>query len=698
MSESEKAQEVYNLYRHDRSNGHDNFLTKAEEALRYYASDQWGEADRRMRRQQRRPTITINELFETVNSIAGEMEQLSTDVRYQAQSGDESTADVLNKLSAHTDRLNRLYIHDDRVRRDGLLLGRGYYEIRMDFDDSLEGNIKIQSRRPQNVILPCDMEYVDPATWSRVCTTEVLSHHDIEQRYGAKRARDLKGMPIAEWYDVEDKNLAQQLGFNNVYRDALGSGLDSDNPYIRQYRQVSMQYMDYKMKDFFVDLETGDMSEIPENWDDERIGLAIREYNLGTDRRKAKTVRWRVVINDRVVHDEDSPYKFFTIVPYMPFLTDGHALSLFDVLRGPQDLLNKALSEELHIMTTLAHSGWKVKAGSLKNMTPRQLEQRGGENGLVMVLDDLGDADKITANTPPAGFADVSNRAQNWVKQLAGLTPSMQGQQRADAAGEGIRMQLMRAPVNLAVPLTAFHFTKHMLAERKLNLYQTYYTDTRIMRVASGTYGRTEEIGINVPDEEGGIIHNLAAGEYMMQVMPTGSRMQAEEFAFDELIKLKELGVNVPNDVLLAVSAIAAKADTIDRLREANSGDLSPEEQRARQLELEQMELDNADRRAGVENKNALTQLSMARAERAVADAQTPAARIALDTRRQMLEANRDQNNASLQREKQASDTALKLTELEVKRESDKEKAKAQANKPKPAAKKATPKKQPRKN
>lgn len=689
-NETEKAQEVYNLYRHDRSNGHDNFLTHAEEALRYYASDQWSEADRRVRRAQRRPTITINELFETINSIAGEMDQLSTDVRFQAQTGDEETADILNKLSAHTDRLNKMYVHDDRVRRDGLLTGRGFYEIRMDFEDNLQGNIKITSRRPQNVILPCDLEYADPATWTRVCTTEVLSLQDIEERYGKKRADDMRGMPIADWYDTEDRNLAQSLGYNNIYRDAVAGGLDSDNPYIRQYRQVSMQYMDYKQKDFFVDLETGDMSEIPETWSDERIGQVMSMYNLATTKRKAKTVRWRVIVNDRIVHDEDSPYKYYTIVPYLPFLTDGQTLSLFDVLRGPQDLLNKALSEELHIMTTLAHSGWKVKAGSLKNMTPRMLEQRGGENGLVMVLEDLNDAEKITANSPPAGFQDVSNRAQNWVKQLAGLTPSMQGNARADAAGEGIRMQLMRAPVNLAVPLTAFHFTKHLLAERKLDLYQTYYTDTRIMRVASGAYGQTEEIGINVPTEDGTILHNIAAGEYMLQIMPTGSRMQAEEYAFDELIKLKELGVNVPNDVLLAVSAIAAKADTIDRLREANSGDISPEEQRARELELENMELENEDRRAAVENKNALTQLSIARAQRAVADAQTPAARIALDTNRQYLEAQRDQNNVAMQREKHASDTALKLTELEVKRETEKEKAKA-------AAKKTVPKKQPRK-
>jgi hypothetical protein len=690
MTDYTRAEETYRMYRYDRDNGHDQYIRSAEVAQRYYASEQWSPEDRMSRKAQRRPTVTVNELFETINSIEGEMAQLSTDVRYQAETGDEQTADALNKLSLHVDRSNKLYVHDTIVRRDGMLTGRGYYEIRMDFDENMQGNVSIKSRRPQNVILPADIESVDTKEWTRVTTTEILSLNDIEELYGKERANDMKGMPLAAWYEVEDRNLAQSLGYNQIYHSGELT-LDMANPYVKQYRQLSMQYVELKEKDFFVSLDTGDMAEIPENWEREKIQYALDNLGLGTLRRKAKTIRWRVVVNDQVVHDEDSPYKFFTIVPYLPYFIDGQTLSLFDVLRGPQDLLNKALSEEIHILSSVAASGWKVKRGSLTNHTPRELEQKGAENGLVLVLEDTDDAQKIEPSTPPAGFEGLSARAQNWVKGLAGLTPSMQGQQRADASGEGIRLQLLRAPVNLSMPLQAFHHTKHMLAERKLNLFQTFYTETRVVRVVSGTYGQSETVGVNMPYGDR-IVNDLTMGTYSVQILPSGSRMQAEEYAFDELVKLKELGVQVPNDLLISVSAINAKADAVQRLREANSGDLSPEEQRARELELEQMEMEVAAARADVENKHAQTQLAYGRAKRAEADAQTPAARIALDANRQRLEAERDARNASQQSDKQSSDVALKLTEMEQQQIIEREKteqAKAQA-------KVAAPRKQPR--
>lgn len=695
-TDREKAEETYRLYRYDRENGHDRFIREAETALKYYASEQWSAADRAARTLQRRPTVTVNEIFETVNSIEGELDQLSTDVRFQAETGDEETADALNKLSLHVDRANRVYIHDTAVRRDGLLTGRGYFEIRMDFDDNMQGNVTLRSRRPQNVILPADLDSPDPGEWSRVTTTEVLSLDDIEELYGREVASEMRGRPLASWYDVEDKNLAQTLGYNQTY---YGSGLEIDmnDTRIKRYRQLSTQYMEMKEKDFFVALDSGDMAEIPENWPREKIQYALDNLGLGTIRRKAKTVRWRVVVNDVIVHDEDSPYKFFTIVPFFPYFIDGHTLSLFQILKGPQDLLNKSLSEEIHILASTAHSGWRVKADSLRNLTPRQLEEKGAETGLVLVLNEVDDAQKIEPGSPPTGFQSLSDRAQSWVKQLAGLTPSMQGAQRADASGDGMRLQLMRAPVNLSMPLRAFHFTKHLLAERKLNLFQTFYTEERVFKVVSGSYGQTETVRINTPVGDR-IVNDLTMGTYSVQILPSGSRMQAEEYAFDELVKLKELGVNVPNNLLISVSAINAKADAVDQLRQANSGDLSPEEQRARELELAQMELEIAEMQAKVENTRAQTELAHGRAIRAVADAQTPQARIQLDANRQQLEAERDARLAAQERDKQADAIALALTELEIKRETELAKAQAQAakaaaKKNPPAGKKATTKK-----
>lgn len=680
------ACETYELFSYCRDNGHTKYLEGSELALRYYASRQWLAADIDKRTEQGRLAFTVNEVFRTVNAIVGELSQLSSDVRFDPSTGDSNaeTAITLNKLSDHIDRQNKSYANDQAVLLHGLLTGRAFYEQRVIFDDNMQGHIKQCVKRPQNVVLDTDIDSADRNDWNRVFTTEIVSLDDIEAMYGSHVARDMRGSPYPDWISIEDRTLAETLGINTPYRRG---GIDNlMHPSVKQHRLINHQYRVYKMKEFFIDLETGDTSEIPESWDYNRISFAKEQFNLGIVKRKAKTIRWRVICNDRVLHDEDSPYSNFTIVPYFPFFIDGVTLSLFDVLKGPQDMLNYTVSEEAHILGTTSHSGWKVKQGSLKNMTMRQLEQKGAKNGIVLELDDVSDAERIQPGSPPAGFEGLGNRARSWIQELANVTPTMLGTQRADASGKGMQSQLSRAPVNLSIPLTSFQFTKHCLAEQKLELIQAFYTETRIVKIAPSAYSPTEEVVINQPTPAGQIANDLSLGKYVVRLLPTGSKLASDEFAFDELIQLKELGINVPNNVLLAVSSINAKAEVIEQLRAANNGDLSPEEQMAREMELATMEAELQDLLEGIEVKRANKILALARAQRAHADAQYDPRQEAnqLNKTRLLLEDQRYRRDQDINVQNKNKDVAVKLAEMSF-----------DANKPEPkqpAAKKAAKK------
>src|SRR5690606_15056267 len=159
------------------------------------------------------------------------------------------------------------------------------------------------------------------------------------------------------------------------YQYALGNEIDLKN--LRAHLAVERQYQVIKRKDVFVDVETGDWSEIPETWDRERIGKVLRlTPGLTTMAREVKTIRWTLTVEDEVLHDSDSPYKHFTVVPYFPTFIDGVSKGAVESLIDPQMLYNKMTSSELHIISTTANSGYKLKAGSLQNMTPEELEER----------------------------------------------------------------------------------------------------------------------------------------------------------------------------------------------------------------------------------------------------------------------------------------------------------------------------------
>lgn len=694
MSDSTKARDQYELYQYCRvEGGHENFLREFEVGKRYYASNQWLDADRRARTNEGRLTFEINEIFRTINSVRGELNQLVSDVRFDPTNGDPEVARVLNRLNDHTDRLNKLYMHDDRVLLDGLLGGRGFYRIRVDFDENMQGHIQMRRQRPENTILDFNIDSPDPDTWDRIFTTEVVSINDIENMFGKGKAQHFSEVPYVDWLQYEDRSLTQSLGLSQA------DNADLTGRQYKHHRLISQQYRDYKYKECFVDPITGDISEIPENWSREKIGIAISQFNLATMRRKIKTIRWRVTCNDIVLHDEDSPYKHFDVVPYLPWFLDNHALSLFTVLKSPQDLLNYTVSEETHILGTTSHSGWKVKAGSLRNMTSRQLEEKGAKSGLVLELDDVGDAERITPGQPATGFERFGDRARSWINDLASVSPSMLGTQSEYAAGANIGANLQRAPVNLHAPLVAFAFSKQLLAERKLDLFQSFYTETRIMRIAESNYGQTEEMAINMPDPATGkIVHDLTIGKYTVRMMPVGSKQAADEFSFDQLVQMRELGLTVPVGLFVSTSALNAKPEVMEQLIAANGGEVNPEEQRAAELELERLELENADLKAGIDSKAAASELARGRAAKAIADAQYDPRpdKVQLDLRRLESEDSRSRMQIDAQRERDTQKTAVDLTKVAVQADAADKAAKAAKEKPtavgKKPAKKATKK------
>src|SRR5688500_4376232 len=117
------------------------------------ASKQWTDADVNKRTDEGRLSFVVNETFRTINAVRGELNQHSSDVRFDPSYGDLATARVLNKLNDHVDRTNNMFLHDDRVLLDGLLGGRGYYQLGIKFDDNLQGHISMRRFRPENVVL-----------------------------------------------------------------------------------------------------------------------------------------------------------------------------------------------------------------------------------------------------------------------------------------------------------------------------------------------------------------------------------------------------------------------------------------------------------------------------------------------------------------------------------------------------------------
>jgi hypothetical protein len=666
--DSDKARENWMHYVHARDNGHLDYVKKAKECRRFFLGQHWDDAQRAILEASGRPVLTINKIFSTMMTVMGEQISTQADISFQpTATGNRETADALSKVWLQIARNNKYPRVEEAVFDSGAVTSRGFFDVRMDFDDHMRGEARIKHANGINTIIDPDADEYDPATWSEVFTTKWMNLNQIELMWGKDVAAQLKSRDRSVFEYGYDSIDAESMTFGNdpdlVQYNFRGSVAFTDDNLRRRYRMIERQFKELRVMPHFVDVNTGDTRVIPNTWERNRIAFIADQYGLAVIPKKVEVIRWRQSLDDILLFDEVSPYRRFTKIPYFPVFYDGQTIGLVENLLSPQEQLNKISSQELHVVNTTANSGWKVKSGALQNMDIYELENRGAETGLVVELDDIGNLDKIAPNQVPTGLDRLTFKADENIKDLSGISDSLRGFDRADVAAKAIRAKQQAGSVNLTKAFRNLLHTRHMVAEAVLDLVQTFYTEERVIKVnGNGLLAEAEELTVNGLSPEGDIINDLQMGEYEVVVTDVPKRETFEETQFDEATRLRELGVNIPDDILVEASHLANKADVAQRIRELN-GAAEPTEiqQQLQQLEIEKMSLDNELAKADVMKRKAETSLALVQAQGEALDQgkQNEAEQTA-------LEAEKSRQELVLKREEAAANIELKRNELQA--------------------------------
>jgi hypothetical protein len=626
-------------YQQVRDQGHEDFIKKADRCNNFFAGEQWDANDMALLKLAKRPALTINKILSTIGNVMGEQIQNRTDISFQPRSGAPmETAEILTKVYRQIADSNQLDWKRSDVFCDGVITSRGFFDIRLDFDDSMMGEVRITRLNPKNVLVDPDAEDYDPDEWNDVLTTKWLTWQDIEMLYGKNKAEALKTRATSVYPYGYDSIERERDRFGVAYpQNYYNAPLDAANVQ-RNIRIIERQYRELQRREHFVDLQTGDLRPVPDNWSRERVGMATQQFNLGLTKKLVKRIKWVVTADNEVLHEDWSPYKHFTVVPYFPYFRHGKTIGLVENLLDPQEYLNKVTSQELHVINTTANSGWKVKTGAMTNMTIDELETRGAETGLVVELNDMDGLEKISPNQTPTGLERFSYKAEEHIKSISGVTDYMTGSAREDVSAKAVALNQNRGSLNLAGPQDALQRTDFLLARNILSLVQEFYTEPRILNItANRLTSETEQVEVNQPDlYTGAILNDLTIGEYDIIVSNTPARETLEDSQFEQAVSLRELGVNIPDETLIENSRLNRRGDIIKQMREASSGE---EAQRQKQLEDMAVELELAKKRSEAERAGADAELKTAKAEETLLKARIEAQNIGQDLAQRQQEA-----------------------------------------------------------
>jgi len=670
--------EQYYRFRWCAERGHYDFLSKADKCDRFFAGDQWKVEDLNALQLARRPALTINKVISTVSTIMGQQIYNRNEVSFRpaGEGATSEVADALQKVWSQIAANNQLNWLRSDVFADGIIRSRGFYDVRLNFTDSLKGEVRITNLNSKNVVIDPDAEQYDPDEWNDVFITKWLTYQDIALLYAQDDADYLK--------EREESYFPYAFDSIERVRDRFaGSALAGsyygilDTAHVRRnIRVLERQYRKLTTQKHFVDVVTGDARPVPEGWGRERIGSVLErtQGQLTVLSKQVKRIRWTVTADNVALHDDWSPYKHLTPVPYFPHFHHGRTVGLVENLLGSQELLNKTSSQELHIINTSANSGWLVKTGNLVNMEIEDLASTGAQTGLVLEVKEIDGIDKIKPNATPQGMDRISYKAEEHMKSISGVSDSMQGFDREDVAAKAISAKRQSGQTNLVRVLDNLERSDYFLARAVLDLVQEYYTEERIIHITGNDLvNSAETTTVNQYDESAdAIVNDLTLGEYGIIITAAPDRATLEDSQFEQARGLKELGIAIPDDVLIENSRLMRRGEIVKQMQaEAQS----PEAQQKKQLEMRAMEANVSKLEGEAKEKHTKAGLDEARTQKESVEAQNLAqGGDNGEAIKMQLEMDLERERFAMEKEKHALDLDFKRQELTMKLQFEREK------------------------
>lgn len=590
------AQQVWDRYKSALVRGHADYQIRAQRNEDFYLGGglQWPLDLREQLESEGRPWIESNMIFSIINTVTGYQTQSRLDISYKPrEAGDQDLADILSKIGMHVLDQNSYPWIESAVFNDGVIQSRGYFDIRMGFDDNTYGNIEIRNLDPLDVIPDPDAKDYDPDNWDDVLQCRWMNVEEIESLYGPAKAKEIKrSMPDEQDFGEGEIGAAR----NKFSGRGEATSWIYDESRVPHVRVIERQFWKLQKRDFFVDLETGDQNPVPDGMTEKEKNQFALSGDYEIVSKVTKRVRWTTATEDIVLHDDWSPYDHFTIVPYFPYFRRGMTLGLIDNLTSMQELLNKTLSQMLHVVNTTANSGWVVEENSLTNMDTEDLEDIGATTGLTIEYKAGREKpEKIKHNEIPTGLADLTKTAQGMVSVIAGVSDLFQGQPGNEVSGVAIQSRVQQNAVQLASPIDNLFRSRHILAARILELIQDFYTEERMFNVTVTNPETQQQEQENVRINEYKVeidkyLNDTTQGKYDVVISDIPDQVTFQNAQFAQAVELRKFGVEIPDDEMIRLSGLSNKNELAKRM----AAEPSPEEQemqkRAAEAEVGQAE------------------------------------------------------------------------------------------------------------
>ncbi len=492
--------------------------------------------------------FSFNRIRRAKNLIGGyQRRNRKSTIVVPVDNGDELTADQFTKIM--------MWIHEQEGvletisdSFDGALVtGMNLMQVWVDYrSDPVSGNIKVDNCSYNSFLIDPFFRKQDlsdcKGLWKRSfltkseCISLLPDYKDMIIGLSGNDTRDNKFQFMPENFNYGPKNL---LTYDEFY------------------------YRDYRTQKMLADSQTGETMEWKSD-DSDTLKEYLRQYpQVTVIDQEVPTVRVAIVVQGKVIYDGPNPlgidsypfiptFAYYTPqLPYFPWRVQG----IVRGLRDAQYLYNRRKVIELDILESQINSGWKYKENALVN--PLDVHGLSGQGkGLALKEEALmTDVEKIQPAGLDPSMIQLSEILAKEVQEISGVNEELLGSAVDEKAGILAMLRQGAGLTTLQILFDQLDRSQKLLGKVILEVVQANFTPGKVQRI--------------IEEEPSPQFYNKAFGTYDAAIEDGLNTTTQRQMQFAQLMQMREIGVEIPDTVLLDASTLQNKKDLMEAVESA---------------------------------------------------------------------------------------------------------------------------------
>lgn len=554
------------------------FWGEADTDTRFEAGDQtlWNDIYGNLSPHQRR-YFNFNRIKRVVNMIDGyQRRNRKSTIVVPIENSDELTADQFTKILMWINQQDGVLETISDSFRGALVTGMNLMQVWVDYrNDPVSGNIRVDNRSYNSFLIDPFFRKRDLSDCNVIWGRSFLTKRSVISLLPDKTEEILE-LPNFEGSDGKFRFMPESYDY----------GMKNLMTYDEFY------YRDYRTQKLLVDSQTGETQEW-KSQDMDRLNDFLRLYpQISVVEQDIPTVKLAIVVQGKVMYDGPNPlgidrYPFVPVfgyytpqLPYFPWRVQGVVRGL----RDAQYLYNRRRIIELDILESQINSGFKYKENALVN--PDDVFLTGQGKGLALKQEaNMTDVEQILPAQVPPSMLQLSEILGKEIQEISGVNEELLGSAVDEKAGILAMLRQGAGLTTLQILFDQLDYSQKLLGQVMIDVIQNNFTPGKIKRI--------------IEDEPAPQFYNKSFGRYDAAVEEGLNTTTQKQMQFAQLIQLRELGVPVPDEILIQSVTIEDKTELLEAIN------------RQQQAAMQQQQMHT---QAQVEEIKARTNLANARA------------------------------------------------------------------------------------